>query len=102
MARAVLRVHQDGTRANCRAAVDVRDEECPSPLHRSMEQQSEHQSSFSALISAPGVVTMLRIDHCALSTGCMYSPCSAPPTSSGRLNDRDKRAAPPCWTTDRP
>jgi len=38
----------------------------------------------------------------ALSTGCTFSPRSAPPTSSGRLNDRDKRAAPPCWTTDRP
>ncbi len=29
----------------------------------------------------------------ALSTGCTFSPRSAPPTSSGRLNDRD--SAPP-------
>ena len=27
---------------------------------------------------------MLRLDRRVLSTGCTFSPCSAPPTSSGR------------------
>ena len=81
----------------------------PSLLRSSMDQQFERSSAFSATFSEPGgsnyATSGSNYGHAvspALSTGCTVSPRSAPPTPSGRLNDRDKRAAPPCWTTDRP
>ncbi len=70
---------------NRRVAIDGRDDQCPSLLHRSKEQQPEHHSSLPATISDPVVVTMLRLAHRALSTGCTFSPCSAPATSSSQV-----------------
>ena len=77
------------TRANCRAAVDGRDDQCPSTMHRSMEQQAEPKSSFSAAISESGVVAMLRLVPLALSRGCTFSLRSAPSNVEHRGDERD-------------
>ncbi len=53
---------------NRQVAIDRRDDQCPSPLHRSVEQQFERQSAFSATFSEPGGSYYVGVGASAIAT----------------------------------